>query len=341
MDFKSHLNISVIIPLFNKVEHIRQAIHSVLEQSRGPEEVIVVDDASTDGGDRVVEEYATSVRLIRRPHTGVSAARNFGIEMAKGDVIAFLDADDFWKPHFLETVSSLLVRFPQACTAASAYEWIIKPGHIKRFPFAGIPSYPWEGTIDYFACMAGKGAPPLHSSGVLARRATLRQIGGFPIGVRWGEDHDTWVRLALAGDVAFTNEVLFTVNVIASNRATESQSPRPLLPAAVMIMEALTKTDDEARRKNLRKYLERLVFNSATINLRYSHLALARDQLMQYRKLSGLGPRWFLLVCCSFLPKGMIRILGILRKCILISIQSITRAQSRSWKSSLVRRSSN
>jgi glycosyltransferase involved in cell wall biosynthesis len=319
MALESHLTVSVVIPLFNKVDHIRPAIQSVLAQSRPPEEVLVIDDGSTDGGDRVVQEYAPSVSLIRRPNGGVSAARNFGIEIAKGNAIAFLDGDDVWKPRFLERVTALLDRFPQACAAGSGYEFLTKPGQISQFHFAGVPRHPWEGIIDYFACLASSdyGAPPLHASGVIGRRAVLRQIGGFPLGVRWGEDHDTWARLALAGDIAFTNDVLFIVNIIATNRATDDQSPRPLLPAAATVAEALTITNDDDRRKDLEKYLKRLVFNSATINLRYSHSSLARKQLIRYRPLSGIGPRWFALMFCSFLPHPVVRMLRLVHKVVV------------------------
>ncbi len=306
MALESPLALSVVIPLFNKVDHIRRAVESVLQQSRRPEEVLVIDDGSTDGGERVVQEYASSVSLIRRPHRGVSAARNFGIEAAKGETIAFLDADDAWKPRFLEKVTVLLERFPQACAAASAYDFLTKPGQISQFRFAGVPKHPWQGIIDYFACIAAKGVPPLCASGLIARKAMLRKIGGFPVGVRWGEDHDTWARLALACDIAFTTDILFTVNVIATNRATNSESPRPLLPAAATVAEALAVSNDDKRRAHLKKYLKKLLFNSATINLRYGHSSLARKLLIRHRQLSGHGPRWFALMFCSFLPRPMV-----------------------------------
>jgi glycosyltransferase involved in cell wall biosynthesis len=330
MAVENPLTLSVVIPLFNKVDHVRQAIQSVLAQSRRPEEILVIDDGSTDGSDRIVQEYAPKVSLIRRPHQGVSAARNFGIEIAKGDAIAFLDADDFWKPHFLERITALLERFPTACASASAYEWITKPGQISQFSFAGIPRHPWQGIIDYFACIvAKKGAPPLHASGVIARRDVLKQIGGFPLGVRWGEDHDTWARLALAGDIAFTSDILFTVNVIAANRASDSQSPRPLLPAAATIAGALTTANDEKRREHLRKYLKKLLINSAMTNLRYGHSSLARSQLNRYRRFTGLGPRWLALMFCSFLPQLVVRMLRLLRKVVTRWAEGALRAQLR------------
>jgi len=316
MPLRSLQTVSVVIPLFNKEYHVRQAIESVLAQSRDPEEILVIDDGSTDGSYRVVHEYAPSVSLISQPHRGVSAARNLGIGVAKGDLIAFLDADDFWKPFFLEKVAALFERFPQACAAGSGYELLTKPGQISHFRFAGIPTQSWQGIIDYFACIAVRGAPPLHASGVIASRAVLKQIGGFPVGARWGEDHDTWARLALAGDIAFTNEVLFTVNVVASNRASESRSPRPVLPAAGTILRALD-TANNKRRAHLRKYLNVLIFNSATANLRFGHQSLARRQLVMHRKLTGLRVRWLGLMLCSFLPSWMIRAVSLLRKAIV------------------------
>ena len=326
MALESRPTISVVIPLFNKVGHIRHAIQSVLEQSVYPAEVLVIDDGSTDGSDRIVQEYASRVCLIRRSHQGVSAARNFGIETAKSEAIAFLDADDIWKPYFLERITALLERFPQACTAASAYEFLTKPGQISQFQFAGIPGHPWQGIIDYFACMAAKGAPPINASSVVARKAMLREIGGFPLGFQWGEDHDTWTRLALAGDIAFTTDVLVTINVMAANRATDSLRPRPLLPAAATIVEALATVDSDKRREDLRTCLRKLVFSSPVINLRYGHSSLARSQLIKYRRLTGLGPRWCALLFCSFLPQPLVRLLGLLRKLVVVWPKGTSRA---------------
>ena len=106
-------SVSVVIPLYNKAPHISRAINSVLGQTSPPEEIIVIDDGSTDGGGDIVKAYQDPrIRYIRQENQGVSAARNRGIELAKGELIAFLDADDAWKPKFLETISEMRSLYP-------------------------------------------------------------------------------------------------------------------------------------------------------------------------------------------------------------------------------------
>ena len=93
--------VSVVIPTFNCGEFIGEAIESVLSQTYPPFEVIVVDDGSTDDTQSIVGKYGDGVRYTRHPNRGSSCARNIGIGFAKGDYLAFLDADDRWEPRKL------------------------------------------------------------------------------------------------------------------------------------------------------------------------------------------------------------------------------------------------
>lgn len=107
------MTIGVVIPAYNAAKHIRRAIDSVLAQTRGPDEIVVVDDGSTDDIATVVEGYGSVVKLIRQANAGASVARNTGINATTSEWIAFLDSDDEWLPEKLELQIELLERNPR------------------------------------------------------------------------------------------------------------------------------------------------------------------------------------------------------------------------------------
>lgn len=209
---------SVVIPLYNKASHIRRAIDSVLTQTVPDFELVVVDDGSTDGGaDIVLAVRDPRVRLVQQPNSGVSIARNRGAEEAAADVIAFLDADDVWKPDFLQVVTSLRERFPQAAAWGTAYQLDDGSGLLRTPGYrGGLPTDEEGGLLDFFA--GEPGGCPLHSSAILVRKAALFQAGGFPAGVVRSEDHDTWLRLALRYSIAWSPQVAVVLHEDAENR---------------------------------------------------------------------------------------------------------------------------
>ena len=104
------LNVSVVIPAYNACEYIGRAIESVLGQTRAADEIIVVDDGSTDGTGTQVKKFGERVRYIHQENSGPSASRNAGVLAAKSEWIAFLDADDEWLPKHLQLQTELLGR---------------------------------------------------------------------------------------------------------------------------------------------------------------------------------------------------------------------------------------
>lgn len=103
--------VSVIIPTHNRAALLCQAVESVLEQSYGNLEIIVIDDGSTDDTAEAVQRYADRVRYTRRPNAGVNAARNLGLKQARGEFVALLDSDDLWPPYKIELQVRLLRTF--------------------------------------------------------------------------------------------------------------------------------------------------------------------------------------------------------------------------------------
>ena len=98
--------VSVIVPVYNVLPYLRESLESVINQTYEDLEIIIVDDGSTDGSDVVCEEYAkdSRVKVIHQKNHGLSAARNVGLDLARGDYIAFLDSDDVYLPDMIQTM---------------------------------------------------------------------------------------------------------------------------------------------------------------------------------------------------------------------------------------------
>ena len=97
----AHPTVSVIIPLYNAEVFLAQAIESVLGQTHPPQQVLVIDDGSTDQSAQIARRYGAAVQLVQQPNAGGAQARNRGVTLAQGDLLAFLDNDDWWAPEKL------------------------------------------------------------------------------------------------------------------------------------------------------------------------------------------------------------------------------------------------
>ncbi len=203
--------VSVVIPLYNKAATVGRAVQSVLNQTVQDFELIVVNNGSTDGGEEVVKRiHDERLRLVEQDNKGVSMARNRGVDEASADWVAFLDADDEWRPTFLETVLALKERYPDCSVYATAYQRCDGKGNIQDIKlnrlsqsrmetFNGIPAL----LLDNYFEVAALSEPPFCSISVMVRKASLEAVGGFPEGVHQGEDLLTWARLAATGTIAY------------------------------------------------------------------------------------------------------------------------------------------
>jgi glycosyltransferase involved in cell wall biosynthesis len=206
------MQISVVIPLYNKAPYIQRTLDSVLTQTVQDFEIVVVDDGSTDGGADLVRQYIDPrIRLIKQANAGVSSARNRGIAEAKADLIAFLDADDEWRNNYLEKILELKSCYPEFKIFATSYFLEEANGDLSMPEISGLPvleqGQKWEGVINNYFQVALKDAPFCTCSMVVEKQA-LNVVGGFPIGVSRGEDTDTWIRLAMRYSIAFSNTCL-------------------------------------------------------------------------------------------------------------------------------------
>lgn len=194
------LTVSVVIPCFNAEAFIGEALESVAAQTRRPLEVLVVDDASTDRSATVVRSFE-GVRLIEHPtNLGNVHARNRALLEARGDVVAFLDADDIWLPHHLETVVSMLEAHPEAAVGFAAVE------HFGTRSGLWIPELPEEQPFDAFqACLEATCVPQMSA---VVRRDVLAAIDYYRVrDPQRAADYDLWLRIARRWPFIYTRRV--------------------------------------------------------------------------------------------------------------------------------------
>jgi len=193
--------VSVVIPTRNRARLLQRTLESVLKQSTGDLEVIVVDDGSTDSPQAVKAAADPRVTVLRNPEsTGVSRARNRGIAAARGEWIAFCDDDDLWAPTKLQ----------EQLTAASragadwAYTGDVNVDDDLRVLSGGPPPDPTEVIALLPRCN------PLASGGsnVVVRADVLSEVGGFDPTLRRTEDWDLWIRIARKGAPAYVRQPL-------------------------------------------------------------------------------------------------------------------------------------
>ncbi len=195
------MKISVIIPAYNRVATVARAIESVLAQTYRPQEIIVVDDGSTDATSEVVKMY-DEVLLLRQNRQGVSAARNNGAMMADGDWLAFLDSDDTWQTEKLEKQAAFHHLHPEYEISYTDETWI-RDGKVVALPkkYKKTPETTFENSLSFCSI-----AP----SSVMMKKALFETMGGFDESLEVCEDYDLWLRILAGRKIGLLPEALIT-----------------------------------------------------------------------------------------------------------------------------------
>lgn len=191
------MQISVIIPTYNRAEVLVRALDSVLAQSRPADEIIVVDDGSTDHTEKVMQDYPEA-RYLQQDNLGVSAARNLGIAVANGDWLAFLDSDDEWLPHKLEKQCELVAANPDFKLVHTEEIWIRNGKRVNQ-----MDKHEKAGGDIFQRCLPLCAISP---SSVMIHRSLFDELGKFDETLPACEDYDLWLRICAQEQVLYESE---------------------------------------------------------------------------------------------------------------------------------------
>lgn len=199
--------VSVIIPVYNAEDYVHQTIQSVLQQTFSDIELIVLNDGSTDASEKVILALQQTDKRIRyqyKPNSGVSDTRNKGIALAQGKYIAFLDADDVWKPDNLEKKLQLLNTSGKQWVFSNL-EFIDEKNQLLQVPLNNFKPYNvvdnlllWEGDVVPGPC-----------SNILVTKELLNEDTRFDVGLSSPADRDICIQLALKAEPVYLDEKLW------------------------------------------------------------------------------------------------------------------------------------
>ena len=228
---------SVIIPLYRKPDTIVRAVQSVLDQSFQDFEIIVVDDGSPDDSVARLESLSDPrIRLVRQANAGPGVARNRGAALANGAYLAFLDADDCWRPGFLAEAMRILAADPGLAAFVAAYD-TGDHATLQRNLLLELVSRSGEITVplDMPAAAVKDHVDAAQASCVVLRRAVFGEYGGFydRPHCTYGEDTYLWLRVILFRRVWFCREQLVEFHVEDSELGVGRKGERPTNPALI------------------------------------------------------------------------------------------------------------
>lgn len=226
--------ISVIIPLYNKSRYLARSLNSVFAQTYEDFEVVVVDDGSTDDGPEVARRYGDPrLRVVRQDNQGPGAARNRGLRESTAPWVTFLDADDEWRPAYLEHTMRVRHEHPSCGVVAAACIFGLG-GETGRSHFEqlGVTEGPWLVDSCRSAADLARVMYILHSMTTVGRRDVIQEYGGFYEKNRctYGEDRYLWLQVLFGQEVYLLAEPLGWYHQEASALAPGSKRNRPLEP---------------------------------------------------------------------------------------------------------------
>jgi glycosyltransferase involved in cell wall biosynthesis len=278
-DRSGTVTISVVIPAYNSARYIRETLESVLAQTYPPLEIIVVDDGSTDETSAIVQSFASRVRLLQQEHQGVSEARNFGIQQAKGDYIAFIDSDDLWLPEKLALQAACIIEKQVVWVSCFADYLNDSDGRILYNYRRKL----YEGDVleKLFLKTFIRSPTPL------VKRTVFEEVGYFneDFETRATEDTDMWLRIAAIYPLGVVRQVLAFVRLHPASTTSRQSVDEKMRSKLLRVDQAVARQPQRlARYKN--RALARIYLSSGTTLLKQGEYERARLLIDKARSLN-------------------------------------------------------
>lgn len=273
---------SVVVPVFNRAGSLRRALDSILQQSRQADEIIVVDDGSSDDPFTAIADLSDRVVFLRQDNAGVASARNLGCRAASGNWLTFLDSDDLWQPDRLEILARDLRSLPQTVVAHLSNVLYFGADHeIDLFKIKG-RGYPLGSCrIDHHPLSLVASGMTLQGAAI--QRDLFNRLGGFDPGMPMLSDTDFFCRLAVTGPFAVTGDVTARIERLPGDGSSitglrRKQADLPFRMTIRTLERLLAEPLPDRDRRFVEKALSGALFNLATA-LRQTDPSSAREAL--------------------------------------------------------------
>jgi len=314
------MQVSVIIPLYNKEKFIKRALDSVLAQTFRDFEVIIVDDGSTDNSVDVVKKLNDDrICLIQQENQGVSTARNTGIKNAKGKWIAFLDADDVWLPDNLMSHIELIKKHPGIEWSTGFSNRRLSDGTLNVVSFKENSRQLFQGgvIVDSFVFVCNGGG--LDTDGVMIHKKIFDRVGLMDTKLKTADDVDMWLRIALEYPrLAHLNKAVAEYYIDTAKSLIKSQnypySDCPLLKFINKHIGLLKKVEGQRYKSLMRLFNEFIHTTIITFSLN-NRQNLIRKVLMDYSDIIS-NKKKCLYFILSIIPSVAVNVLLKLKKMI-------------------------
>jgi glycosyltransferase involved in cell wall biosynthesis len=298
--------ISVIVPLYNKAPYIDRCLDAILGQSLRDFELIVVDDGSTDGGEKAVERRRDSrIRLVSQTNAGPGAARNHGARLTESKLLAFLDADDAWHPDYLkESVQKMKSLAGEAVSLTWGMN-IYPRGEstARRWKERGIPEGVFRARPDGDAGVIVAMLANMLPSSTVMRREIFEELGGYYAKYRCVYSEDAWLylKLLLRYPAAFESRPLTFRFEDASELAVNVKGARPIEP---FLVDPESVMDDcpEAMQPLLREVLARRALKTASVYGYWGEFRKSRQLFRRFVSPKDWRLPWFAIGLASCTP---------------------------------------